>query len=132
MPTSAAITRGAAAWCSQQVANRSLVPNSGGANDVQTSIANSQRAAKVGRYLKEKLETLGHPRLKEVRGRGLILAVEFADKARPLVELLMAEGILAKDTHEYTVRFAPPLTLTEEQADEAFARISRAVAAFGA
>jgi ornithine--oxo-acid transaminase len=100
--------------------------------DVLTGEKLAQNAAKVGRYLKEKLETLGHPRLKEVRGRGLMLAVEFSDKARPLVELLMKEGILAKDTHEYTVRLAPPLTLTEKQADEAFARIKKAVASFGA
>jgi ornithine--oxo-acid transaminase len=100
--------------------------------DVLTGEKLAQNAAKVGRHLKERLETLGHPRLKEVRGRGLILAVEFSDKVRPLVELLMKEGILAKDTHEYTVRFAPPLTLTEKQADEAFARIKKAVAAFGA
>lgn len=100
--------------------------------DVLTEEKLPQNAAKVGRYLKERLETLGHPRLKEVRGRGLLLAVEFSDKARPLVELLMKEGVLAKETHEYTVRLAPPLTLTEKQADEAFGRIKKAVAAFGA
>lgn len=90
------------------------------------------RAARVGRHLQARLETLQHPRLKEVRGRGLLLAVEFSDKVRPLVEGLMKEGVLAKDTHEHTVRLAPPLTLSETQADEAFARIKRAVAAFGA
>ena len=89
-----------------------------------------ERAARVGRHLRAKLETLEHPRLKEVRGRGLLLAVEFSDRVRPLVERLLAEGVLAKDTHEYTVRFAPPLVLTEAQADDAFARIKRAVAAF--
>ncbi|MDX6768322.1 MAG: ornithine--oxo-acid transaminase [Elusimicrobiota bacterium] len=90
------------------------------------------RAARVGRRLVEKLETLGHPRLKEVRARGLIIAVEFSDRVRPLVEGLMREGVLAKDTHEYTVRLAPPLILTEAQADDAFARVKRAVSAFGA
>jgi ornithine--oxo-acid transaminase len=91
-----------------------------------------KRSARVARRLVDKLEGLGHPRLKEVRARGMLIAVEFADRVRPLVELLRDEGVLAKDTHEYTVRFAPPLILTETQADDAFARIKRAVAAFGA
>jgi ornithine--oxo-acid transaminase len=92
----------------------------------------AERAAKVGRRLVAGLETLGHPRLKEIRARGLLIGVEFADKVRPLVEALMREGVLAKDTHEYTVRLAPPLVLTEAQADDALRRIKKAVAAFGA
>lgn len=100
--------------------------------DVLASEKLVERAARVGRHLQTRLESLQHPRLKDVRGRGLLLAVEFSDKVRPLVEGLMKEGLLAKDTHEHTVRLAPPLTLTEAQADEAFARIKRAVAAFGA
>ncbi len=99
--------------------------------DVITGEKLVERAAKVGRFLRARLETLEHPRLKEVRGRGLLLALEFSDRVRPLVEGLLAEGLLAKDTHEYTVRLAPPLVLTEAQAEEAFRRIKKAVAAFG-
>jgi len=45
------------------------------------------------------------------------------------VESLARLGLLAKDTHENTIRFAPPLTLTESQAGEAFVLIKKAVAA---
>ncbi len=90
------------------------------------------KAAKTGAYLKGLLETLEHPALKEVRGRGLMLALEFKTKVRPLVESLMKSGLLAKDTHENTIRFAPPLNLTEAQAKEAFALIKKAVASFPA
>lgn len=90
------------------------------------------KAAKTGKLLRELLETLEHPSLKEIRGRGLMLAVEFKTKVRPLVEALMRGGLLAKDTHENTIRFAPPLTLTEAQAKEAFVLIKKAVAGFNA
>jgi ornithine--oxo-acid transaminase len=39
---------------------------------------------------------------------------------RPLVEELMKAGLLAKDTHEMTLRLAPPLVITKSQADKAF------------
>ena len=90
------------------------------------------KAAKTGAYLKGLLETLEHPNLKDVRGRGLMLALEFRTRVRPLVESLAKLGLLAKDTHENTIRFAPPLNLTESQAKEAFALIKKAVAAFAA
>lgn len=88
------------------------------------------KAAKTGAYLKGLLETLEHPNLKDVRGRGLMLALEFATRVRPLVEDLLQRGLLAKDTHENTIRFAPPLTLSEAQAKQAFLLIKAAVAAF--
>jgi len=90
------------------------------------------KAAKTGKLLRGLLEALEHPHLKEVRGRGLMLAVEFKTRVRPLVESLAKLGLLAKDTHENTIRFAPPLTLTEAQAKEAFLLIKKAVAVFPA
>ncbi len=90
------------------------------------------RAAAAGAYLKELLETLEHPALKDVRGRGLMLALEFSVPVRPLVVDLMKRGLLAKDTHENTIRFAPPLTLSKGEAKKAFSLIKSAVAAFGA
>ena len=80
---------------------------------------------KTGAYLKGLLDTLEHPLLKDVRGRGLMLALEFKTRVRPLVESLLNLGLLAKDTHANTIRLAPPLTLTEAQAKEAFALIKR-------
>jgi ornithine--oxo-acid transaminase len=90
------------------------------------------KAATTGAYLKGLLETLEHPLLNDVRGRGLMLALEFKTKVRPLVENLLKLGLLAKDTHENTIRFAPPLNLTAAQAKEAFLLIKKAVAAFPA
>jgi ornithine--oxo-acid transaminase len=43
--------------------------------------------------------------------------------ARPFCEALMERGILAKETHEQVVRFAPPLIITREQLEEALPAI---------
>jgi ornithine--oxo-acid transaminase len=58
--------------------------------------------------------------VREVRGRGLMLAVELhpeAGGARRYCERLRERGVLAKDTHEHTIRIAPPLVITRDQVD---------------
>ena len=63
-----------------------------------------------------------------MHSEGLLLAIEFT---APLVKVfckkLKEEGLLAKDTHDVTVRFAPPLIITQDQIDEAFSRIEAAI-----
>ncbi len=64
--------------------------------------------------------------VREVRGRGLMLAVELhaeAGLARRYCEALQARGILAKDTHDHTIRIAPPLVITSDQVDWALEQI---------
>jgi ornithine--oxo-acid transaminase len=79
-----------------------------------------ENAAKVGDRLKASLASIRADSVKDVRGRGLMLAVELhpeAGGARRVCEALQARGLLAKETHEHTIRIAPPLILTEIQAD---------------
>lgn len=79
-----------------------------------------ENAARVGARLKAGLQQAATPRVKEVRGRGLMIAVELhpdAGGARRVCEALQGRGLLAKETHEHTIRIAPPLILTEDQAD---------------
>ncbi|MGY3696863.1 ornithine--oxo-acid transaminase [Bradyrhizobium sp. USDA 3240] len=68
--------------------------------------------------------------VREVRGRGLMLAVELypeAGPARRYCELLREKGILAKDTHDHTIRIAPPLMITPDQVDWALEQIGAAL-----
>jgi ornithine--oxo-acid transaminase len=84
-------------------------------------------AARMGDYLLELLGGLRNNLIKEVRGRGLMIAVEFhheAGGARHYCEALKDVGILSKETHVNTIRFAPPLIITREQVDWAFERIA--------
>ena len=79
-----------------------------------------ENAAGVGARLQAALASIRAGSVKEVRGRGLMLAVELhpeAGGARRVCEALQARGLLAKETHEHTIRIAPPLILTEAQAD---------------
>lgn len=76
-------------------------------------------AARIGERLKADLAGIKASRVKEIRGRGLMLAVELhhdAGGARRVCEALQARGLLAKETHEHTIRIAPPLILTPDQA----------------
>jgi ornithine--oxo-acid transaminase len=82
-----------------------------------------ERSQELGAYFLEKLRTIDHPLIKEVRGRGLFIGMELTVKARPYCEQLMKLGLLCKETHDNTIRFAPPLIITKEEIDEAFERI---------
>lgn len=79
-----------------------------------------ENAARVGERLKAGLTAIATPSVKEVRGRGLMIAVELhpdAGGARRVCEALQGRGLLAKETHDHTIRIAPPLILTDQQAD---------------
>jgi ornithine--oxo-acid transaminase len=68
--------------------------------------------------------------IREVRGRGLMLAVELhpeAGAARRYCEALQGTGILAKDTHGHTIRIAPPLVITSDEVDWALEQIAAAL-----
>lgn len=88
----------------------------------------SEKSAELGEYFKEKLQAISSPYVKEVRGKGLFIAVEIKEehgKARPLCEKLQEEGVLAKETHEQVIRFAPPLIITKKEIDWALERIEK-------
>jgi ornithine--oxo-acid transaminase len=85
-----------------------------------------ENAARMGDYFQDQLAEINSPHVKEVRGRGLMIGVELkpeAGGARRFCEALQAKAILAKETHVNTIRFAPPLIITEEDIDWAIERI---------
>lgn len=84
-----------------------------------------ERSAELGAHFLEELRKIDHPRIKEVRGMGLFIAVELHKKARPYTEQLIKEGILAKETHDFAIRFAPPLIITKEELDWAIEIIKK-------
>jgi ornithine--oxo-acid transaminase len=87
-----------------------------------------ENAARQGERFLAQLRAIKSPAVREVRGRGLMLAVELhpeAGGARRYCERLRDAGLLAKDTHEHTIRIAPPLVIRPSEIDwasEAFAR----------
>ena len=89
------------------------------------------RAAELGTYFMEQLRKIDSPYVKEVRGKGLLIGVELREEAggaRRFCEALEKEGLLAKETHENIIRFAPPLVITREDIDWAMERITKVLA----
>ncbi|MGE4468938.1 MAG: ornithine--oxo-acid transaminase [Desulfovibrio sp.] len=85
-----------------------------------------ENAALMGQRFLAGLRAIHNPKIREVRGRGLLLGVEFMDAAggaRQYCEALQQVGLLCKETHENIIRFAPPLVITAEQVDWALERI---------
>jgi ornithine--oxo-acid transaminase len=83
----------------------------------ENMVANS---ANMGEYLLEQLVEISSPHVKEVRGKGLLIGVELHPKAggaRRFCEALVKQGILAKETHENVIRFAPPLIISQADID---------------
>ncbi len=83
-------------------------------------------AAAMGDYFMSRLAEVGSPHVGEIRGRGLLIGVELrpeAGGARRFCEALQGAGILAKETHVNTIRFAPPLVITRDEVDWAMERI---------
>ena len=85
-----------------------------------------ERTVEVGDYFIEQLSEIPSPHVKEVRGKGLLIGVELKHEsggARRFSEALQDKGILAKETHEHVIRFAPPLVIDKETIDWALAHI---------
>ncbi|MGV8050548.1 MAG: ornithine--oxo-acid transaminase [Anaerolineaceae bacterium] len=86
------------------------------------------RAYELGNYFTDQLWEINSPKVKEVRGRGLLIGVELkpeAGGARQYCEALQEEGILAKETHEHVIRFAPPLVIDKDTLDWAIPKIAK-------
>lgn len=86
-----------------------------------------QRAsAELGEWLVRAIRDVALPNVIEVRGKGLWVGIELrpeAGTARSACERLMDLGVLAKDTHETTIRLAPPLVVTHDDLQWALDRI---------
>jgi ornithine--oxo-acid transaminase len=85
-----------------------------------------ENAAEMGAYFQDQLAEINSPNIKEVRGKGLLIGVELkaeAGSARHFCEALVQNGVLSKDTHGHTLRFAPPLIITKDEIDWALERI---------
>ena len=86
----------------------------------------AERSRKLGEYFMEQLSEIPSPHVKEVRGKGLLIGVELkpeAGGARRFCEALQTKGILAKETHDHVIRFAPPLVIDKETIDWALPSI---------
>jgi ornithine--oxo-acid transaminase len=86
-----------------------------------------ENAASMGAYFLKGLKQISYPYIKEVRGKGLMIGLEFypeAGGARTYCEKLKENGLLCKETHDHIIRLAPPLIITIDQIEWALEIIS--------
>ena len=82
----------------------------------------ADKAAELGAYFMEGIRKINSPKIKLVRGKGLLIGVvlhESAGKARIYTTALKEKGLLCKETHSWIIRFAPHLVITKEEIDQA-------------
>jgi ornithine--oxo-acid transaminase len=89
-----------------------------------------ENAASMGSYFLDGLNQIKTSKIKEIRGKGLMIGVEFYPEiggARQYCEKLKEKGLLCKETHDHIIRFAPPLVITRDQIDWALERIESVI-----
>ncbi len=76
-------------------------------------------SAEIGSYLVDQIRGLGHPKIRDVRGKGMMIGVELKMRATPVLRGLQEKGMLALMAGSLVIRMLPPLILSREQADVA-------------
>ena len=90
-----------------------------------------ERAERLGQAFREKLRASNCSKIKEVRGKGLLIGIEMtpeAGPAKPYCQRLKEEGILCKDTVQNVMRIAPPLVIEESDLDWALEKVAQVLA----
>ncbi len=95
------------------------------AMDVMVEDNYVEMAQEKGEYFLEKLREIDNPHIVDVRGKGLLIGVELDHNAGKYCDELKEEGVLAHETHETVIRFAPPLVIEKEDLDWAIERIKK-------
>jgi ornithine--oxo-acid transaminase len=88
-----------------------------------------KQAFEKGEFFMQKLRAIDNHHIIDIRGKGLLIGVEFDTDAVPYVKKLIHNGVLAKETHERTIRFAPPIVASYEELDDALQRVRKAFTA---
>ncbi|MGM9570327.1 MAG: aspartate aminotransferase family protein [Phascolarctobacterium sp.] len=91
-----------------------------------------EKVAQKGEYFigeLKKLQAKYPEKVKEVRGRGLILGMELTSEGRPVVEHCLANGVIVNCTAGTVIRIVPPLIITKEEIDLVVAALDKALAA---
>ncbi|MFM8994996.1 MAG: ornithine--oxo-acid transaminase, partial [Bacteroidota bacterium] len=91
-----------------------------------------ENAEKLGEIFRNRLKNIQSPLVAAVRGKGLLNAIDIRPfgKGKTAYDICLAlrdAGLLAKQTHTHTIRFAPPLTITEEQLNQAATLIATTI-----
>lgn len=82
-----------------------------------------RHAAEMGAYFQERIRALNAPQIREVRGLGLLIGVEFKEKVAPYIAALKEAGVLVINAGATVIRFVPPLIISKAEVDEVVNRL---------
>lgn len=88
----------------------------------------AEKSEELGTYFLRELKKIQSSYITQIRGKGLWIGLDIdpkKDTARNVCEQLMKEGVLCKETHEITVRFAPPLIIKKREIDWALEKLRK-------
>lgn len=83
---------------------------------------------RVGDYFKARLTAIASPKVREVRGLGLMIGVELKEKAAPAIAALKEAGVLVINAGPTVIRFLPPLIISQAEVDEVVRRVEPVLA----
>jgi acetylornithine/LysW-gamma-L-lysine aminotransferase len=88
----------------------------------------ANRSAELGAYFQERLQQIESPLIREVRGLGLMVGIELKIHAMPIVNALMARGVMTLTAGTTVLRLLPPLVITREELDQVVEAIEAVLA----
>jgi len=88
-----------------------------------------KQAAEKGTYFMQRLRAIADPRIREIRGLGLMIGIELKQKAGPIAQAMLREGVLVLLAGTTVLRFLPPLVITREQIDTVVSALTKVLAA---
>lgn len=87
--------------------------------------------SEVGAYFRQRLSAISSPKIREVRGLGLLIGLELKEKAAPHVAALREAGVLTVNAGATVIRFVPPLVISKEEVDQVVRRVEGVLAPAG-
>ena len=87
-----------------------------------------KQAAEKGEYFMQRLRAIADPRIREIRGLGLMIGVELKQKAGPIAQAMLKEGVLVLLAGSTVLRFLPPLVITRQEIDTVVSALTKALA----
>ncbi|MEZ4497450.1 MAG: aminotransferase class III-fold pyridoxal phosphate-dependent enzyme [Thermomicrobiales bacterium] len=81
------------------------------------------QADRIGTAIMSRIEAMSHPKVRQVRGKGLMIGLELKERVTPTLRGLQANGVLALPASSTALRFLPPMIWQDEQVDELLAAL---------
>ncbi|MCB9059556.1 MAG: acetylornithine/succinylornithine family transaminase [Calditrichae bacterium] len=85
----------------------------------------AEQAAEKGAYMMQKLQAINSDKIRQVRGKGLLIGIELKEKVQPYILAMMDEGVLTLPSGSTVLRLLPTLVISCEQMDTVVERIEK-------